>query len=925
MKKIAISLVAASLFAGGIAALATGDAPENIFVYKDGNLVYTNGASHPDSIALEENKGRITIYDTAKKVMYSAATADVDSATFTYSAPVADLLDIRFNEDGTVYDASPMHNAVEVVSPDGKVSTTYNEIYGCYSGNFTNNWGLGNLGSSPNYCKVDYKSNQAFMDALLSGHTVETLFLARYTPPIANEEAKMFSSHEAGGTGIFICKTANNRGNEITFLPNVTENGNSTWRWATSGIVPQPLTYYHVVGVWNKEEKKAQIYVNGELKNTVAAPGNLRLAPNEAARWFAVGCDAGPNGGQFGGDWEIVTAKVYGKPLSELDIKTIYNTKYNPSYKPEPDPEPGKDLPVAELLDIRFNADGTATDISPMHNAVESHTGDVTTIYDPAFGGYIARFNNKWSNDQGVAGYYKVDYENNQKFKDALADGHSLEAIVSGNWDGDLSANNREVKFLSSHEAGGTGLMLCTTSCSRGQELTYLVNVTTNGNSQWQWGNSGITPVKGDYYHIIGVWNKAEGKGYVYVNGELKKTFNTAGEYRHATAGNRWFGIGCDAGPTPQLAWKGNVAVARVYDKPLNPEEVAALWEDAGEKIANVVPPMVSEISFYSGLAMKSGGVLTINGNGFETGDIVALMAINGNEAPLVQLPTALIEGGVRVTLPESAVSGNYRLMLMRGESLQDLGQIKLNIVTEIPKGADVVAHRGYWQTEGSAQNSRAGMHKAIELGAYAVETDIWLTTDKQLMINHDASFGGVSIQNSTSATCKNLTLANGEKMPMLQDFLDILKATDSPIKLFIEIKEHSSADRDREAASAAVALVKANGLQDKVEYISFSMNACEQVIADDPEAQVAYIKGGVAPEVLHAKGYTGINYHMAEFRSHPEWVKQAHDLGMSVTAWTLNSSYDIIDMMNLGVDLVTTDTPVNAMAIRDIYRANAK
>ena len=922
MKKIAISLLAASLLVGGIAAFAVGDNPESIYLYRNGNLVYTNGASQPDSIALEDNKTKITVYNADKKALYSASVADIDSATFTYSAPVADLLDIRFKEDGTAYDASPMHNTVEVVSPDGKVNVSYNEIYGCYSGNFTNNWGLGDLGAAPNYCKVDYRNNQAFMDALASGHPIETALLARYTPPIANEEAKMFSSHEAGGTGLFICKTSGSRGNEITFLPNITENGNSTWRWATSGVVPQPLTYYHVVGVWNKEEQKAQIYVNGELKNTVAAPGNLRLAPNEAARWFAVGCDAGPNGGQFGGDWEIVTAKVYGSPLSELDIKTIYNTRYNPDYTPEP--EPDKNLPVAELLDIRFNADGTATDISPMHNAVESYTGDVTTIYDPAFGGYIARFNNKWSNDQGVAGYYKVNYENNQAFKDALADGHSLEAIVLGNWDGDLTANNKEVKFLSSHEAGGTGLMLSTSAGDRGQELTYLVNVTPNGNSQWQWGNSGVTPVKGDYYHIIGIWNKAEGKGYVYVNGELKKSFNTAGEYRHATAGNRWFGIGCDAGPTPQLAWKGDIARARVYDKPLTAEEVAALWEDAGEKIANVTSPMVSEISYYSGLAMKSGSSLAINGKGFEDGDAVALMAVDGNTT-LTPMETTVADGSVSVVIPANITTGSYRLMLMRGDRQQDLGQIKLNIVAEMPKGAEVVAHRGYWQTEGSTQNSRTALRKAQELGTYAAETDIWITTDNELMVNHDASFGGVTIQNSSSATCKNLTLANGEKMPSLQDLLDILKESESPTKLFIEIKEHSTAQRDREAASAAVALVKANGLGDKVEYISFSMNACEQVIADDPEAKVGYVRGGVAPAELHAKGYTGINYNIAEFRTHPEWVKQAQDLGMSVTAWTLNSSSDIIEMMNLGVDLVTTDTPADALAIRALYRANAK
>lgn len=580
--------------------------------------------------------------------------------------------------------------------------------------------------------------------------------------------------------------------------------------------------------------------------------------------------------------------------------------------------------PVADLLDIRFNADGTASDVSEMHNIVESHSGNVTTIYEPSLGGYLARFNNIWSGSQGVAGYYKVNYENNDKFKNALADGHTLEAIVSGNWEGDLSSaeNNKEVKFLSSHEAGGTGLMLA--NSGHNQELSYLVNVTENGASNWRWGNSGIVPQKGKYYHIIGVWDKENNKGYTYVNGKLAKEFSTAGEYRHATAGNRWFGIGCDAGPTPQLAWRGDILRARVYDKPLTAEEISALWEEAEHIIKNITPPMVSDVKYYSGLSLKEGSSITIEASGFSTGDVIELAPVS-DLTLTIPMVTEISDNKAVSVLPSGIRSGNYRIILTRGNMKQDLGQIKINIVDKVPAGAEVVAHRGFWKTAGSAQNSRTGLKKAQELGAYAVETDIWLTTDGVLMINHDASYNGVTIKNSTSEVCKNLTLSNGEKMPTLQDLLSILKKSDTPTKLFIEIKEHGSEELDRKAASAAVKLVKDNNIENKVEYISFSQIACEQVISDAPDAFVAYIKGGIAPSVLKAKGYTGINYHIAEFRNHPEWVEEAKNNGMSVTAWTLNSSAEIIEMMNLGVDIVTTDTPVDAIAIKEIYDLNSK
>ena len=67
--------------------------------------------------------------------------------------------------------------------------------------------------------------------ALADGHTLEAVVMADYPEPIPNGEAKFFSSHEAGGTGMMICKTGNGKNglNELTFLPKVSTNGKSSW------------------------------------------------------------------------------------------------------------------------------------------------------------------------------------------------------------------------------------------------------------------------------------------------------------------------------------------------------------------------------------------------------------------------------------------------------------------------------------------------------------------------------------------------------------------------------------------------------------------------------------------------------------------------------------------------------------------------
>lgn len=57
--------------------------------------------------------------------------------------------------------------------------------------------------------------------------------------------------------------------------------------------------------------------------------------------------------------------------------------------------------------------------------------------------------------------------------------------------------------------------------------------------------------------------------------------------------------------------------------------------------------------------------------------------------------------------------------------------------------------------------------------------------------------------------------------------------------------------------------------------------------------------------------GINGIDYHIDVFRKHPEWVKEAHQLGMTVNVWTVNDVKAMEEMKKLGVDYITTNEPV--------------
>ena len=88
-----------------------------------------------------------------------------------------------------------------------------------------------------------------------------------------------------------------------------------------------------------------------------------------------------------------------------------------------------------------------------------------------------------------------------------------------------------------------------------------------------------------------------------------------------------------------------------------------------------------------------------------------------------------------------------------------------------------VVAHRGYWKTAGSAQNSIRALVKADSIGCWGSEFDVWSTADGVLVVNHDASYNGVAIATSRSHEVLSQVLPNGEYLPSLESYLEQCKA----------------------------------------------------------------------------------------------------------------------------------------------------
>lgn len=220
-----------------------------------------------------------------------------------------------------------------------------------------------------------------------------------------------------------------------------------------------------------------------------------------------------------------------------------------------------------------------------------------------------------------------------------------------------------------------------------------------------------------------------------------------------------------------------------------------------------------------------------------------------------------------------------------------------------------VIAHRGYWDTPGSAQNSLRALAKADSVGCFASEFDVWMTSDGVLVVNHDADINGVHIETSPAKKVLAEKLSNGENVPTLESYLQL--AAKQPSRIVLELKTHDSRKHERKAIKDIVAMVKKYGLEDKTDYITFSKYGFQDLIKYTPKGTaVYYLSGDYIPWQVKEMGGAGIDYSLKAMKKHPEWVKMSHDLGMEVNVWTVNEPEDMQWCIDHGVDYITTNAP---------------
>ena len=139
--------------------------------------------------------------------------------------------------------------------------------------------------------------------------------------------------------------------------------------------------------------------------------------------------------------------------------------------------------PTADILDVVFDENGSARDISAAGNTVKYVAGSACKMgWNDVYMKYAPSFSHKQAGSGITSGFYRVEYTD--AMMSALDDGYTMEALIKPA----KAPNGSEIKAFSATTSGGMAVMIGSTA--RGKGLEFIQH---NG-SAWCFASSGVVP-----------------------------------------------------------------------------------------------------------------------------------------------------------------------------------------------------------------------------------------------------------------------------------------------------------------------------------------------------------------------------------------------------------------------------------------------
>jgi glycerophosphoryl diester phosphodiesterase len=236
-----------------------------------------------------------------------------------------------------------------------------------------------------------------------------------------------------------------------------------------------------------------------------------------------------------------------------------------------------------------------------------------------------------------------------------------------------------------------------------------------------------------------------------------------------------------------------------------------------------------------------------------------------------------------------------------------------------------VFAHRG--ASAFAPENTLISFQKAVESGAEAIELDVKLSSDNEVIVLHDQTLdrttdGSGDLRTHTLASLRKLDAGSkfdpkfsGEKIPTLREVLDVFG---KKIKINIELTNYASPGD--ELVTLVVSLVRQFKLEEQVMFSSFNpgnLRKARTLCREIPNGLLA-LEG--AAGWLARSQFTMWVPHEA---LHPYYkdvtetlIQREHAHGRRVHIWTVNLEAQMRQLYSWGTDAIFTDDPLLARQV---------
>lgn len=273
-----------------------------------------------------------------------------------------------------------------------------------------------------------------------------------------------------------------------------------------------------------------------------------------------------------------------------------------------------------------------------------------------------------------------------------------------------------------------------------------------------------------------------------------------------------------------------------------------------------------------------------------------------------------------------------------------------------VPSHFEVHGHRGARATR--PENTLPAFQHALEVGATALELDMGITRDQEVVLNHDLSVDTdlckssdrqlAKLQNPlvNSLTLKqiktydcgsirnsdfpNQVLVPGAKVLTLRELVRFLKFNPLPQSKFIKLNMETKLDIERPEATVSPEVfvdlveevIRSEGFDSRrVLLQSFDFRSIVYAKQKWPNLKTAALisklegSGSVAQKVQKIFDQTQADYLSPNGRAcNKDMVQAAHALNKKVLVWTINKKKDWRHFIRMGVDGIITDDPAALM-----------